>query len=236
MDHRVARGAAVVGSISAGAADIGQRLSVQPGTFFGEAAEDDAGDRWRHCQRIRRRADRDCRRAIGRKTVDAGGDRRERDRGEAVGLAKFDGAAIARRQRGIFALTAAMPNRPNGMNHMPRRQPITFGDLGLASLAAMERTAFGKKLRPGGTMDGAIDAASAEQRGIGSVDDGVNAKCRDIGDGDFQPRRAKLARGKAQAVAAALTVTPLSARSCCSSPAWNISRMMSQPPTNSPLT
>ena len=29
---------------------------------------------------------------------------------------------------------------------------------------------------------------------------------------------------------------PLSAKSCCSSPAWNISRVMSQPPTNSPLT
>jgi hypothetical protein len=28
----------------------------------------------------------------------------------------------------------------------------------------------------------------------------------------------------------------LSASNCCSSPAWNISRMMSQPPTNSPLT
>ena len=41
---------------------------------------------------------------------------------------------------------------------------------------------------------------------------------------------------KAQAEAAALTVTPLSTNSCCNSPAWNISRMMSQPPTNSPLT
>ena len=36
--------------------------------------------------------------------------------------------------------------------------------------------------------------------------------------------------------AEAAMVTPLSASSCCSSPAWNISRMMSQPPTNSPLT
>jgi hypothetical protein len=85
-------------------------------------------------------------------------------------------------------------------------------------------------------MDRAIDTASAKQRSVGSVDDGVNAKGRDIGDGNFQPRRAELARRKAQAEAAALTVTPLSANSCCNSPAWNISRMMSQPPTNSPLT
>ena len=85
-------------------------------------------------------------------------------------------------------------------------------------------------------MDRTIDAAATEQRGIGGVDDGVNAQGRDVGGDDFQPRRAELARRQAQAEAAAVTVTPLSANSCCSSPAWNISRMMSQPPTNSPLT
>ena len=85
-------------------------------------------------------------------------------------------------------------------------------------------------------MDRAIDAATAEQRAIGRVDDGVNAQRRDVGNEDLEPRRAELARRKAQAEAAALSVTPLSARSCCNSPAWNISRMMSQPPTNSPLT
>jgi hypothetical protein len=100
----------------------------------------------------------------------------------------------------------------------------------------MEGAAFGQQVRPGRAMDRAIDAASAEQRGVGGVDDGVNAQRRDIGDGDFQPRDAELARRKTQAEAAALTVTPLSASSCCNSPAWNISRMMSQPPTNSPLT
>ena len=85
-------------------------------------------------------------------------------------------------------------------------------------------------------MDSAIDAATAEQRGIGGVDDSVNAKRGDVGNDDFEPRPTELARGRDQAEAAALMVTPLSAKSCCSSPAWNISRMMSQPPTNSPLT
>src|SRR5688500_3792510 len=98
----------------------------------------------------------------------------------------------------------------------------------------MEGAAFREKLRARRTVDRAIDAAPAEQGRIGGVDDGVNAQRGDIGDNDFQTRRAELARGQAQAEAAALTVTPLSASSCCSSPAWNISRMMSQPPTNSP--
>ncbi|MEA2829839.1 MAG: hypothetical protein QOF22_587 [Bradyrhizobium sp.] len=41
-----------------------------------------------------------------------------------MGLAQFDGAAIARHQRLIFAAVAAMPDRAHGMNHMPRPQKV----------------------------------------------------------------------------------------------------------------
>ena len=85
-------------------------------------------------------------------------------------------------------------------------------------------------------MDCAVDAAATEQRAIRGVDDGVNTQCRDVGDDDLEPRRADVVRCQRQAEAGATVVTPLSANSCCNSPAWNISRMMSQPPTNSPLT
>jgi hypothetical protein len=61
------------------------------------------------------------------------------------------------------------------MNDMPRRQPITFSDLGLAGRAAIKRAAFGEQLGSCGAMDRAIDAAAAQQRRIGGVDDGVNA-------------------------------------------------------------
>src|SRR5206468_10558145 len=119
---------------------------------------------------------------------------------------------------------------------MPGRQAVTSGDLGVAGLAAVEHAALGHELRPRRTMDRTIDAAAAEQGRVRRVDDSVNAQGGDVGNDDFQPRRANLAREAAQAEAAALTMTPLSANSCCNSPAWNISRMMSQPPTNSPLT
>jgi len=125
---------------------------------------------------------------------------------------------------------------------MPGRQPIASRDLGVPGFAPPERAAFGQQPGTGAAMDGAIDPASAEQRRIGGVDDDVNAQTGDIGNYNFQTRRsdqtrlADQARGADQAEAAALTVTPLSANSCCNSPAWNISRMMSQPPTNSPLT
>jgi hypothetical protein len=44
-------------------------------------------------------------------------------------------------------------------------------------------------------VDRAIHATAAEQRRVGGIDDGVNAKRGDVGDNDFQPRLAKLARG-----------------------------------------
>jgi hypothetical protein len=119
---------------------------------------------------------------------------------------------------------------------MPRRQTISSGDFGIAGRAAVERAAFGQQFGPGRAVDRAIDAAATEQGRIGGVDDGVNAQARDIGDDNFQPRAADLAGRKTQAEAAALTATPLSASNCCNSPAWNISRTISHPPTNSPFT
>ena len=56
---------------------------------------------------------------------------------------EFDRAAIARRQRLIFAQATAVPDRTDGMNHMPRRQPISLRDFGIAGLATMERATFG---------------------------------------------------------------------------------------------
>jgi len=151
-------------------------------------------------------------------------------------LAKFHRAAIAGGKQIVLAEGAAVPHRPNRVDHMPGLEPIALGDLGVTGLAAVEHPALGHEFRPRSTMDRTIDAATAEQRRIRRVDDGVNAQRGDVGNNDFQPRLADLARKPAQAEAAALAVTPLSANSCCNSPAWNISRMMSQPPTNSPLT
>jgi hypothetical protein len=59
-------------------------------------------------------------------------------------LSEFDRAAIARRQQGVLALSAAVPDRADGMDDMPRRQPITPGDLGVTGGAAMEGAALGQ--------------------------------------------------------------------------------------------
>jgi hypothetical protein len=136
---------------------------MQGGTVFGEAAENNAPDRGRRRKRIRRHGYRDVSGAIGGETVDAGGNRGEGDRSNAMSLAEFDGAAIARRQGLVFALAPAMPDRADGMDHMPRRQPIPLGDLGVAGRTAMERAAFGQKLGPGRAMDRTIDTAPTKQ-------------------------------------------------------------------------
>jgi len=148
---------------------------MQGGTIFGEAAEDNASDPGRRRQRIRRHGYRDVSRAIGGETVDAGGNRGEGDRSNAMSLAEFDGAAIARRQCLVFALAPAMPDRADGMDHMPRQQPISLGDLGVAGRTAMERAALGQKLGPGRAMDRAIDTAPTKQGGVRGVDYSVNA-------------------------------------------------------------
>ena len=201
-----------------------------------EAAEYHARHIWRCDQCFCNGGNRDAGRTIGGEAIDTGGDGGKGDRGKSMLPAKLDRAAIAGSEQIILALTAAVPDRPDRVDHMPGRQPVTFGDLGIAGGAATERAAFGKQFWTGAAMDSTINAAAAEQRRIRGVDDGVNAQCGDVGNNDFQARLAELARGAAQAQAAALTLTPLSANSCCNSPAWNISRMMSQPPTNSPLT
>ena len=144
--------------------------------------------------------------------------------------------AIAGREQIILAVAATIPDRSDRVDDMSGFEAITPGDLGITGRATAERAAFGQQFRAGAAMDRTIDTAATEQRQIRGVDDGVNAQCRDVGNNDVQPRVADLARAAAQAQATALTVTPLSANRACSSPAWNISRMMSQPPTNSPLT
>src|SRR5262249_17017329 len=133
-----------------------------------------------------------------------------------------------------LAVLTILPDRSNRMNDMTGREPVSPRDLGVAGLAAVKHPALGHQIRPRFTVDGAVDPTTAEKRRIGRVDDRVNAQGRNIGNDDFETRLADLALGQAQT--AASTATPLSAKSCCNSPAWNISRMMSQPPTNSPLT
>jgi hypothetical protein len=140
-----------------------------------KAAEYDAVDIRCRGQRFDGRSYGNTGRTVGGKSIDAGGNRRKGNGGKAVLLAQFDGTSVTRRQRLVDSGASPVPNRPDGMNDMARRQAITPGDFGAAGLAAVEGAAFREQLWPRRAMDRAIDAAPAEQGRIGGVDDGVNA-------------------------------------------------------------
>ena len=79
-----------------------------------------------------------------------------------MGLAYFDGASVAGRQQLIFAEASPVPYWADGMNHMPRRQPITPGDFRVAGFTAVQGAAFSQQLGTSRAMDRAIDATAAK--------------------------------------------------------------------------
>ena len=77
--------------------------------------------------------------------------------------------AIAGGEQLVLALVAAAPDRADRMNDVPGLEPIAAGDLGGTGVATAQRLAFGQQLRSGGAMDGAVDAAAAEQRRLAAL-------------------------------------------------------------------
>lgn len=97
--------------------------------------------------------------------------------------------------------------------------------------------ACGQDTRAKGRWTGPQDAADGgglRLRDTGSVGRGVETGPETTMPGAGAGHRMAWAAGPAQL--SAETGTPFSFISVCSSPAWNISMMMSQPPTNSPPT
>ena len=66
----------------------------------------------------------------GGKPIDAGRDRRKRDRCETVRGGEVERRAIAGGQQLLLALAAAVPHRTDRMDHVLRRQPIAARDFG----------------------------------------------------------------------------------------------------------
>src|SRR6185312_7767020 len=80
--------------------------------------------------------------------------------------------------------------RTDGVDDVPRLQPMPAGDLGRAGVAAVERRAFRAQAGARGAMDGAVDTATAEKLAVRRIDDGVDVERGDVGDDDVEPRRA----------------------------------------------
>src|SRR6188472_1569537 len=100
--------------------------------------------------------------------------------------------AIAGREQLLLALVAAAPDRPHRVDDVSGLEAIAAGDLGGAGLAAAQRPALGQKLAARRAMNGAVNAAAAEQRPVGGVDDGIDVERGDVGDADLEPRGADM--------------------------------------------
>lgn len=135
---------------------------------------------WR-AQEIAHRRDRDHRRLFRRIAVDAGADAGERDAGEALRGGEGQALAVARGQQFRLVLRAALPHRPDGMDHELGGQVVTACEPRLSGRAAAQRAAFPQQIRPRRAMDRAVHAATAEQRRVRGVDDGVDGELGDVG-------------------------------------------------------
>jgi len=110
----------------------------------------------------------------------AGGDQRKCHRLTAVLLRQRKAGAIAGGELFPLAVLTAVPHGANGVDDVAARQAVRAGDLGLAGPAAAQRPALLEQLRPRRTVDAAIHAATAQQRFLRRVDDGVHGHFRDV--------------------------------------------------------
>jgi len=71
------------------------------------------------------------------------------------------------------------------VNDEASRQTITARHLCFAWATTAERAAFGEQFASCGTVNRAIDAATAEERRVGRVHNRINIELRDIAAEDF---------------------------------------------------
>ncbi len=109
-------------------------------------------------------------------TTDGG----ECDGAELVLVGELKRALVARREKLRFVMLAAAPGGADGVDDEFRRQVVAYGDFGIARGAAAEGAAFFEKFWAGGIVNCAVNASAAQQRGVGSVDDGVDVEFGNI--------------------------------------------------------
>ena len=99
-------------------------------------------------------------------------------------IGNADRLAMAASQRLGFAAIASTPERPHGMDYMPRSELTTAGRHRFACRQPTNSIdylpAFVQNRRTSRAMDRAVDSASAEQRRIGRIHDRIGLFARDI--------------------------------------------------------
>jgi len=164
--------------------DFGQNPFVNCQGARAEANQNRFPDRLVSIQKTFRLAHGNPRRAVHRETIRAGADGWERHGLDAVLDDERETTPITNREQFILAVLAVAPDRADGVNDPSGREFVAFGDFGLAGGATAERAAFHQQFRPGGAMNGAVHAATAEQRRVGGVHNRIHALLRDVAGND----------------------------------------------------
>ncbi len=179
----------------------------------------------------------DCGGPLHGEAVDTRGDCRKADRGGAGVGSHRQGTTVATGEQSLLVASTPMPYRSDRMNHEPGWEVEARGQLGVARFTAIEEAASLEKPRACRAVDRAIDTAAAQQARIGGIDDRVEREARNIALDDLDTGQISTDPALTdQTLAECPAVTPASARNVLSSPDCAISRTISQPPTNSPLT
>ena len=119
--------------------------------------------------------------------VGARADAGEGDALQPVFGCQAQGRFVARSQLGSLVAAWGIPDGPHGVDDFLARQAVGVCHLAFSRAAAAQRAAFGEQPRPGGAVDGPIDAAPAQQRAVGGVHDGVDGERGDVGHDDVEP-------------------------------------------------
>jgi hypothetical protein len=126
--------------------------------------------------------------AIGRKTVDASADGGKRNGPDSVFASEFETPPITGCEPFVFVAISSVPNRTHGMEYPPGGQLKAGCGFGVSSGATVQPAAGFEQFRTCGTVDGAINAATAEQRGIGRVHNCIHGKPGDIARNGYELR------------------------------------------------
>jgi hypothetical protein len=118
--------------------------------------------------------------------VDTRADGRKRDRAHAESACLAEHAAVARFEPLRLAPVPAVPDWPDRVNDPANRQAMASGDARFTGGATAYRTALVQEAWAGRAMNGAIYAATAEQRFVRGVDDGVDSLLRDVAAYGFE--------------------------------------------------
>src|SRR5204863_3769252 len=79
-----------------------------------------------------------------------------------------------------FAVGAALPDGADAVDHLTGFQTVAAGELCLPNVGAAQGPAFLEQLGAGPAVDRAVDAAAAEEPGVGGVHDGVDVEQGDV--------------------------------------------------------